>query len=71
MSAKLFNKSIRKSCAWCVYGKKSEYSDDVFCKKHGVTSAADYCRKYKYDPLKRAPDRQSIEKDYKADDFTI
>lgn len=71
MSAKPFDETIKKSCIWCVYGKKSEYTNDVFCKKKGVTSSDDYCRKYKYDPLKRTPERQSIEKDYKADDFII
>ena len=71
MSGKLFNKDLKKSCAWCIYGKKSEYTDDVFCIKRGVTSVDGYCRKYKYDPLKRAPDTNRIAKDYKAEDFSL
>lgn len=52
---KFFGKNIPKACAWCIYGKKSEYNNDVFCLKKGVTTQNDCCKKYKYDPLKREP----------------
>ena len=71
MSAKLFDKDLKKSCLWCVHGKKSDYTDEVFCVKRGITSANDFCRKYKYDPLKRTPDMQTIDKSYNADDFHL
>ncbi|MBR5923069.1 MAG: hypothetical protein IKZ59_04665 [Clostridia bacterium] len=71
MSGKMFDKSIKKSCVWCIYGKKSEYSDEVFCKKRGVTSSFDSCRKYKYDPLKRIPDNSGIGGDYSPEDFKL
>ncbi|MBO4734730.1 MAG: hypothetical protein J5662_09660 [Clostridia bacterium] len=71
MSGKLFNKDIKKSCAWCIHGKKSEYTDDVYCIKRGVTSGENCCRKYKYDPLKRTPDTKSIDKDFKPEDFSL
>ena len=47
MALKGFNKKLQKSCLWCIHGIKSEYSDDIFCKKHGVTTRADSCRHYK------------------------
>ena len=71
MSSKLFNADIKKSCLWCVHGKKSEYTNDIFCKKHGVTTAEDYCRKYKYDPLKRTPEKQTINNKFSEKDFLI
>ena len=71
MSEKLFNSDIKKSCFWCIHGRKSEYTDEVFCLKRGITSGSDCCRRYKYDPLKRVPDKQSINKDYKAEDFSL
>lgn len=71
MSSEFFNKDIKKSCLWCIHGKKSEYTDDVFCKKHGVTTANDYCRKYKYDPLKRTPEKQTIESNFSNEDFSL
>ena len=71
MSQKLFNKSVKKSCAWCKYGRKSEYSNEIFCKKRGVVTADDYCRKYNYDPLKRVPDRQTVSKEFSNNDFLV
>ena len=71
MGGKFFSKDIRKACLWCIHGRKSEYTDEVFCVKRGITSAEDYCRKYKYDPLKRTPEVQTIDKDYKAEDFSL
>lgn len=71
MAAGFFNKGLKKACLWCVHGKKSKYTDEVFCIKRGITSFDDYCRKYKYDPLKRTPDVQTIDKDYKAEDFSL
>lgn len=71
MSSKPFDKNIKKSCVCCAYGRKSEYTDEVFCNKHGVTTVNDCCRKFEYDPLKRIPERQSISADFSADDFLI
>ncbi|MBO4693631.1 MAG: hypothetical protein J5659_04505 [Clostridia bacterium] len=71
MSFKLLNDDIIKSCAWCLYGKKSEYTNDIFCKKRGITTKDYYCRKYKYDPLKRTPDKKIISDKYYGDDFSL
>ncbi len=71
MAKALFNKKLTKSCAWCIHGKTSDYCDDIFCKKHGVTTRVDACRHYKYDPLKRTPNRVKPSKDYSAEDFTL
>lgn len=71
MALKGFNKKLQKSCMWCTHGRKSDYGEDVFCKKHGVTTRADSCRHYKYDPLKRTPQKQSASGYYSADDFSL
>ena len=71
LSAKLFSKDLKKACLWCAYGKKSDYTEDVFCSKRGVTSAYDSCRMYKYDPLKRTPDKQIISNSFNEDDFHL
>lgn len=70
MSA-FFNKKTDKSCVWCEYGVKSEYSSDIFCKKHGVVREDNVCKKYKYDPLKRTPKSQNISKDFSDKDFSL
>lgn len=71
MALKGFDKKLQKSCMWCVYGTKSDYSDEIFCKKHGVTTRADACRRYKYDPLKRVPKSVKPSENYTAEDFSI
>lgn len=71
MSENLFNKNLNKSCRWCMYGKNSEYTNEIFCKKRGVTTQDEYCRKYKYDPLKRIPDTQELTDEYSESDFSL
>lgn len=68
---KVFNKKLPRSCSYCVYGNVSEYSNEVFCKKHGVTSNRDYCRHYKYDPLRRQPETVKPSDNYSAEDFSL
>lgn len=71
MALKGFNKKLQKSCLWCIHGRKSDYLDDIFCKKHGVTTRADACHHYKYDPLKRVPQKVNPAGQFTADDFTL
>lgn len=71
MSAPLFNKNIPHSCAWCKFGKKSEYNDDILCIKKGITSTFDSCRHYKYDALKRTPQKQKPADGYSPEDFKL
>ena len=70
MSA-IFNKNQRKSCAFCAYGIKSDYSNEIFCKKKGIVGTDDVCRKYKYDVLKRTPEAKTISKNYSSEDFKL
>ena len=69
--ASLFNKNLQRSCEWCVHSKKSEFSDEILCRKHGVTDRRDYCRNYKYDVLKRTPQKQKCDKKFTPEDFQI
>ena len=71
MSIKLFNKSVPASCSWCIYGKKSAYTEDILCSKKGVKNKIDSCRAYKYDPLKRTPKKQINDAEYSAEDFKL
>ncbi len=71
MSNKHFNKKLPSYCEYCVYGTKSEFSNEVICIKRGVTDAKDSCRKYKYDPLKREPQKTKISDNYRPEDFLL
>lgn len=48
-------------------GRESLFSGEILCSKRGVTSVRDSCRKYKYDPLKRVPERVKISDNYKPE----
>jgi len=43
------------SCGYCLHGKSSPDGKTVLCPKRGVTHAGMACKKYVYDPLRRAP----------------
>ena len=71
MAEKVFNKKLSRRCAYCVHGKGSDFSDEILCKKKGITEAQDCCRHYKYDPLKREPERAKISENYSKEDFLL
>lgn len=66
-----FNKELPRSCKYCAFGKDSLFGGEVLCKKRGVTSPTDYCRHYKYDPLRRVPEKVKIADGYKPEDFSL
>lgn len=66
-----FNKNLQKSCAYCVYSAKLEMTNETICKKRGVMDERDYCRSYKYDPLKREPQKAKISDNYTEEDFKL
>lgn len=71
MSNKVFSKELPHHCEYCAHGMASEFSDEILCLKKGITHAFDSCRKYKYDPLKRQPQRQKVDNNYSSEDFSI
>lgn len=66
-----FNKKLVRSCAYCVHGKASEYTNEIFCMKRGVTTENDSCGSYKYDPLKRVPRKTKPAGNFKPEDFEL
>ncbi len=71
MSKKLFDKSLPPKCEYCVLGIKTDYNDEILCKKRGVTDKTDSCRHFKYDPLKREPKKEIISTNYSPEDFIL
>ena len=71
MSKVGFNKKLAKSCAYCVHGTVLEGFNETVCKKRGVTNKRDFCRSYKYDPLKRIPVKPKLADNYTPDDFEL
>lgn len=71
MSSKAFNKKIPPNCQYCVHGISSPFSEEILCIKRGVTNGRDSCWRYKYDPLKREPNKIKIADNYKPEDFSL
>lgn len=67
----VFNKKISPACQYCLYATPLSFGDDVLCKKKGISQKSDKCRHYKYDPLKRQPNKVDIRTDFEIDDFKI
>ena len=50
---------IEKYCKYCEHAAELSDPDTMLCRRRGVVSAADVCRRFRYDPLKRKPKRRS------------
>ena len=68
----LFRKNIQKSCEYCTHGTILE-NDQILCVKRGLTGNVEKCRKFRYDPFKRAPRKpKAIDfSQYDDDDFSL
>ena len=66
-----FSNKNEKYCMHCVHGKYLEYSDEVFCTKKGFKDKFDKCGSYKYDPLKRKPEKVFHNTTYTEEDFKL
>ncbi len=67
---KMFDKAIQKKCEYCIYGSYLSEAE-LICKRKGIVGKDDLCRKYKYDPLKRIPQRPKLADDFSAKDFSL
>ena len=62
---------VTPKCAYCKHGTLSADQKSVLCKKRGVTSPDGYCRKYKYDILKRQPPLRQKLPEFSFEDLEI
>lgn len=67
----LFGNTVQRACAHCKHGRKTANGDNVFCSKKGVMDAFSSCRLYKYDPLKRVPQKAKLQSDLTEKDFSL
>ena len=55
---------IEKSCAFCEFGTvialSSKEATDVICEKHGIVPKDHVCRSFRYDLLKREPQKKPL-----------
>ncbi len=71
MKNKLLGKDIIKNCSVCRNSIELLSGEQFICRKKGPVYSTDYCRKFKYDPLKRKPADITPLPKYKKEDFEI
>ncbi len=72
MKQKLIDKKkYSKTCANCLYGRAPKDRTVILCEKKGIVENGDTCRHYKYDPLKRVPNKIVIDTGFTKEDFEI
>lgn len=54
----LFRKKVEPSCLWCEKGTKID-DETCVCLRNGVVDMWGRCSAFRYDPLKRQPERHT------------
>ena len=52
----LFRRKIERACGYCARAVRID-EDTVACRRKGPVPAEGSCHRFKYDPLKRIPER--------------
>ncbi len=67
-----FGKNIEESCAYCMFNASGSADEaEVICTVNGQIKNGK-CRKYRYNPLMRAPRRKiEVRSDFSEEDFKI
>ena len=64
--------SIEPKCEYCKIGKISADNNKVLCPKKGVMNKDFFCKKFRYDPLKRVPEEKMPElMKFTPEDFSL
>ena len=71
MRKKILGK-IEPKCEYCKLGTISADNTSVLCPKKGVLNKDFFCKKFKYDPLKRIPKESAPElMKFSPEDFSL
>ena len=71
MKDKLLASGISPKCEYCEFGKSSPDNETVLCPKKGVVAKDFHCRKYRYDIMKRVPQKRPKLEQFSDDDFSL
>ena len=58
-------------CAYCKKGRLSPDGESVLCEKNGIVEKNSSCRSYKYDVMKRVPEKTIPFAGANPEDFEI
>lgn len=68
---RLFGTEVKPACKYCEFATQRFDTDKILCDKKGVVLAANKCRKFVYDPLKRVPPPPRVIEKIDAEAFKI
>ena len=71
MKRKILGAGIPPKCRYCRFGTAAPDGDAVICPKKGVLDKDASCKKFRYDPLKRAPRQAPDMLTFSESDFTL
>lgn len=72
MGNKLLNeKDISPKCEYCQVAKESPDGETMLCPKKGIVQKDFYCKKYKYDVIKRIPRKAPRPQEFSPEDFSL
>ena len=68
---KIFGENISPKCIYCETGINTKDGKEVLCRRMGVMQPDSFCKKFKYDPLKRQPEILKMMSGFKEEDFSL
>lgn len=71
MKKSIFGESVSPKCIYCETGIVTDDGKTVLCTKKGVMMPDSFCKKFRYDPLKRTPETLKLQNDFTEEDFSI
>lgn len=71
LAKSIYNKEITPCCGYCANAQLSPSLKLIFCRHKGPVSELDVCRRYCYDPFKRAPKTAATLPDFSEEDFSL
>lgn len=67
----LFGNKIKPACHYCIQAYQAMGEEQILCLKRGVVPREYSCKKFRYDPLKRVPQRPLPLIKYTEEDFAL
>lgn len=68
---KLFGNARDPRCETCLHGRRSSDGDAILCRRGGVLPLSHHCRHFRYDPLRRTPNRVRPLEEFDAAEFAL
>ncbi len=71
MKKKILGRNVEPRCKYCQYGTPAPDEKNVLCPKKGVIDRDSFCKKFRYDPLKRIPREKPALLTFSEGDFSL